>query len=102
MPPKLTPANGKPKIRRVVIEQMVCPGGCGRLGELHRIGCAFADPPRRDDGRCARHGCKKRLQQITDRHRRYGGDALLLESFCSTECCKRHYHVTIQGQEERK
>lgn len=49
------------------------------------------DPPRRKDGRCALRGCKRKLVAITPRHRKYGGAAILMEPFCSTECCKRFY-----------
>ena len=51
------------------------------------------DPERRPDGRCARPGCSKRLAESTARHRRYGGDAILSDPFCSTECCKA-FHQT--------
>lgn len=52
------------------------------------------DPPRREDGRCARRGCRKRIPQATDRHRRYGGAALDMEPFCSTECAKTYFGTT--------
>lgn len=51
------------------------------------------DPPRRRDGRCARRGCRKKIPAMTARHRRYGGDALLSEPFCSTECAKQYHGV---------
>lgn len=62
------------------------------------------DPPRRADGRCARYpACKKRLAEITPRHWRYGGAALLEEPFCSTECCKIWHGVgPTVGQEEEQ
>ena len=40
------------------------------------------EPLRRDDGKCARHGCKKPLPSLED-------------PFCSTECCKKHHRVTF-------
>ena len=55
------------------------------------------DPERREDGRCARHGCKKPLQKQTARHPRYAGDEILSEPFCSTECCKTYHGVKWQA-----
>ena len=46
------------------------------------------DPKVRRDGRCALPGCTNRLAVMTERHRRYGGDVLLIEPFCSTDCCR--------------
>lgn len=47
------------------------------------------DPPVRPDGRCANPGCSNSLQQITSRHRRYGGAALESEPFCSRRCAEQ-------------
>lgn len=58
-------------------------------------GTTRSDPPRRDDGRCALPDCNKRLPTITARHRRYGGEALLSEPFCSTECCRSYHGTTL-------
>ena len=57
----------------------------------------IADPPVRPDRRCANPGCSKPLVEITARHRRYGGDAVSFDPFCSTECC-RAYHNTPYSQ----
>ena len=54
-----------------------------------------ADPPVRSDRRCAQRGCTRQLATITSRHRRYGGDALLVEPFCSTECCRAYHGVGL-------
>lgn len=52
------------------------------------------DPARRPDGLCARFpACRNRLPEITPRHRRYGGEALAKDPFCSTECCKAYHRV---------
>lgn len=52
------------------------------------------DPERRPDLLCARFpACRNRLPEITARHRRYGGEALLSEPFCSSRCC-REWHGT--------
>lgn len=40
------------------------------------------DPAQREDGRCARHGCKKRLPKLGVKD----GDP-----FCSNECCRRYH-----------
>lgn len=52
---------------------------------------ALPDPPVRADRLCALPGCRKPLVEITPRHRRYAGDALLMDPFCSSTCC-RTYH----------
>jgi hypothetical protein len=57
------------------------------------------DPRRRKNGTCAHRGCKRHLPEITSRHRRYAGDALLLDPFCSTECCKEYHGVVITALE---
>lgn len=44
------------------------------------------EPVQRDDGRCARWGCKKQLPLIAVKE----GDA-----FCSNDCCRKYHHVVF-------
>ena len=55
------------------------------------------DPKVRKDGLCARRGCTKPLQKITERHRRYGGALLEFEPFCSSVCCRIYHGTTLAG-----
>jgi len=63
------------------------------LDELHMR----PDPKVRKDRKCARPGCNNPLQQITERHRRYGGAALELEPFCSSTCAREWHGTQIGG-----
>jgi len=50
------------------------------------------DPPVRADGKCARVGCA-RDRKLTKEARRYAGDQIEFDPFCSTECCRKHHGI---------
>ena len=54
------------------------------------------DPPVRADGRCALESCGKK-RKITAAARRYAGQQLDLDPFCSADCCRRFFGVVFAG-----
>lgn len=53
----------------------------------------LTDPPVRKDGKCARDGCG-RLRKVTKQVRKYAGDQIDFDPFCSTECCRKFHGLT--------
>jgi hypothetical protein len=51
------------------------------------------DPPIREDGRCARPGCSKRLK-VPARRQRGVDPKVYADPFCSSECCKALHGVS--------
>lgn len=57
------------------------------------------EPPVRDDGRCAGPSCRKRLPRDV-RAGHYGKEALALDPFCSTECCRAYHRTSLKKTEQ--
>lgn len=53
------------------------------------------DPRVRKDGLCAEPSCRK-PRRITKQSRKYAGDAVVLDPFCSTECCRKWHGVELE------
>lgn len=68
------------------------PGGSSqpRAPRLAPDVATCPEPKPRRDGRCARAGCAKKVVR-SKAVRRYAGDQIDREPFCSTECCRRYH-----------
>ena len=56
----------------------------------------LVDPPVREDGRCALESCGK-PRKLTKVARKYAGEQLDLDPFCSAVCCRAFYGVVFAG-----
>ena len=58
-----------------------------------------SDPRVRRDGRCARKGCDRKLPR-SKRAKRYAGDWLELDPFCSSRCCRAFHGTSLASEED--
>jgi hypothetical protein len=57
------------------------------------------EPKPRKDGKCARPGCTRRLPRSRNA-KRYAGDWLELDPWCSSYCCRAFHGVSIPGDDD--
>lgn len=53
----------------------------------------MTEPERRTDGLCAREGCGKKLPEVTKQMRKYAGNQIEKDPFCSAKCCRIVYNA---------
>ena len=55
------------------------------------------EPRVRKDGRCARPGCNRKLPR-SKRAKKYAGDWLELDPFCSSRCCRAFHGCSLASE----
>lgn len=55
-----------------------------------------ADPPVRNEGKCAREGCDKKRTMPPKKQRYMPLEVYEAEPFCSRQCCEKHYGIFVK------
>ena len=58
---------------------------------------SVCEPRVRGDGRCARPGCNRKLPR-SKRAKKYAGDWLDLDPWCSSRCCRAFYGCSLASE----